>query len=78
MIENFFEWISHTFYAKVQAYSQKTLLFKFLKIFRRELKMSSNDGKIEPLEGVVQINNKIAQRENVKIVVQVKSNSWIP
>ena len=39
--------------------------------------MSSNDGKIEPLEGVVQINNKIAQRENVKIVVQVKSNSWI-
>ena len=33
--------------------------------------MSSNDGKIEPLEGVVQINNKIAQRENVKIVVQV-------
>ena len=34
--------------------------------------MDTNTGSIEPLEGVVQINNSLTEHDNVKVVVQVK------
>ena len=40
-----------------------------LDVIRRELMM--RDGEVEPIEGVVIISEKLAARENVKIISQV-------